>query len=222
MKNHLSKNIFIVPLYLGDHYKENSHLRNIVTVNTYFRRALLFFQTRKDFSIFYPTDINNAGASYARHFQSNFLENAIMIPMNHYTNSDDNSSSPIDPNITKQLEASLWKEIEKRTQNWIIVVNCHHIPELIKALNATVGFAEETKFDFYSIGGIGDAEAFFFDSEDPESIVHLRFCNYLDFFIPKSLDDLSEDIMRLGREAHKKIQKAGHTQFLKNAANFLL
>ncbi len=216
--------IFVIPLYLGDNFHKENWPNDISRVCKYLKRALLFFGTRKNFTVFYPpNDKNDAIGQYIHHFDvDKILIDFEKIKMDIYAPLVDTNyygqeaRVPLLETVKKQLDKSKITSYE----NVIIFINMNHAGSFITAIHENMN--TELVSVFSKMGTIGNTECFFFNTKEIDSVEELRFHKHLDFFIPKDIQDLNENIMNLGKKVHQQVKKLGHTDFLQNYAKFLL
>ena len=209
------RKILVIPLYFGKWYKKEERYDHITTVKQYVRRSLLFFKSKKDFTIFYPNDPENICGEYIYRLRADqVLVNSVANILDKFeiSNNWDGGKEP-SKDATDQL-ASVLSQLPEEV-NLIIFIPTNYIDPLMGAVVET-GFLKKAKLSWGSPSGIGNTEAFYLD-ESRDSAIHLRFQNHLDFFIPSN-GFFSENVAKFAERVHDKIVEQGYNSFLENVS----
>ena len=218
--------VLVIPLYMGKQAENRSGeiTHDIHVVKKYLKRAIPFFGTREGITVLYPEDKYQICNAHIHNYTvDKILVDPIVIKMDGYVDADNSFyGEDKDEPIKSQLVTELSSERVKDVENLIIFINMNHSSKFIGAYKSVHGpYAEGMHFDFFSIGEIGNTDAFFFNKDDKDSIEYFKFHSHLDFFIPENMEDLSSEIMAMAVKIHRKIRLKGKAKYLKNMASVL-
>lgn len=216
------KKVLVVPLYLGKHFDGwEKRSGDTDKIKKFLKRALLFFGTREGLTILYPEDRNRVCDSHVHYCVADeIIIHPNNVRMDAYVDVDnlfygDAKDEPVRSQLVKELS----REKVVNAENLVVFINLNHVSQFIHAYKDVHGpYAKDMLFDFYSIGEVGNTEAFFFNKDDKDSIEYLKFHSHLDFFIPEKIEDLTTEIMECARKVHTKIKLKGRTPYLRSLA----
>lgn len=214
--------VLVVPLYLGEHFDGwDKRSGDIDKVKKYLKRALMFFGTREGLTILYPEDRNQVCYSHVHYcLADEIIIHPNKVRMDAYMDVDnlfygDARDEPVRSQIVKELS----RKKVVNAENLVVFINMNHVSQFIRAYKDVHGpYAKDMSFNFYSIGEVGNTDAFFFDKDNKDSIEYLKFNSHLDFFIPEKIGDLTTEIMKCALKVHTKIKLKGRTSYLRSLA----